>query len=187
MPYDIFIRHVLYAPEMGYYTRPSERVGRKSNTDFYTARSLGRVFRNLVVDACTHLLDEDPGHYHFVEIGAEPAQPLIASGDPHPFASVRTLRVGEPLTLSGPLVVFSNELFDAQPFRRFKVVNGRWRERGVRISTEGISEELLPEGGALPPTACFSPGGLRTGHSYRSHATHASPSLAGVAGTDGGF
>lgn len=158
LPYDIFIRHVLYAPELGYYARPQVRVGRHRQADFYTATSLGPVFAHLVVEACVQLLPAAAGEFTFVEIGAEPGQGLL-DGEQHPFAAVRSFRVGEALQLEGPLVVFSNELFDAQPFRRFKVVEGAWRERGVRISEAGLSEVLLPSGGALPMLPASAPEG----------------------------
>lgn len=158
LPFDIFIRHVLYAPGLGYYTRTADRVGRSRQADFYTASSLGPLFSKLVIAACQRLLPGDPAEFTFVEIGAEPGTGVVHNAD-HPFAAQRTIRSGEPIVLEGKLIVFSNELFDAQPFRRFKVVNGEWRERGVHISTAGLSEVLLPRGGALPALPSSAPEG----------------------------
>jgi SAM-dependent MidA family methyltransferase len=149
MPFDIFIRHALYAPELGYYSSERQRVGRNRQSDFYTASSLGKVFAELLVDACVQLLPDDAAGYTFVEIGAEPGKGVLQQVE-HPFAAIQTLSLGSELQLEGKLIVFSNELFDAQPFRRFVVKEGVWRERGVRIDEHGIHECLMPEGGALP-------------------------------------
>ena len=67
----------------------------------------------------------------------------------HPFAGARTVRLGEPLALSGAGVVFSNELFDAQPLRRFVRRDGGWRELGVAVRGEVLSEVEL--GGVSEP------------------------------------
>jgi len=56
---------------------------------------------------------------------------------PHPFASRKTLRLGQPLALEGPCIVFSNELFDAQPCRRFLRQADSWVELGVQIDASG--------------------------------------------------
>jgi SAM-dependent MidA family methyltransferase len=52
------------------------------------------------------------------------------------------VRVGEPIELAGPCVVFSNELFDAQPFRRFVRRDGAWRELGVQLRADGTLAEV---------------------------------------------
>jgi SAM-dependent MidA family methyltransferase len=86
---------------------------------------------------------EGPGDFVFVEIGAEPAAGVLA-GVTHPFGAVRTVRVGEPIELSGRCVVFSNELFDAQPCRRFVRRAGAWREFGVAERAGRLVEIELP-------------------------------------------
>ena len=151
-----FMSVALYDPELGYYRRTGPRVGTGPGTDFYTA-SGSSLFGRLVVAACTALLaGESPGHFAFVEIGAEPGAGVLG-GRPHPFASVRSVRVGEALELEGRCVVFSNELFDAQPFRRFRLGDAGWRELGVAFGGEALAEvELgdgLPPGLALPEAA----------------------------------
>ena len=47
------------------------------------------------------------------------------------FLGAKTVRLGERVTLDGECVVFSNELFDAQPFVRSVFRDGRWVEMGV--------------------------------------------------------
>jgi len=145
MPFDRFMALALYDPEFGYYRRSRQRIGYAPGTDFFTASTSGPVFGELVAAACTSLLGGlDAARTHsFVEIGAETPAGILA-GVAHPFASVRTLRVGEPLSLSGDCVVFSNELFDAQPFRRFVFRENGWRELGVRLHDNQLTETELP-------------------------------------------
>ena len=58
--------------------------------------------------------------------------------------------------MAGKCVVFSNELFDAQPFRRFEFSSGIWHELGVQL-LDGKLHEISLEATALtqvlPPNA----------------------------------
>lgn len=147
--FDRFVELALYDPQVGYYRRDRPRVGRGPGTDFYTATTSGPLFGELIVAACESLLGrETVAAYRFVEIGAEPQGGVLA-GVAHPFASTTTLQVGSPVVLSGPSVVFSNELFDAQPFRRFIRRNGAWQELGVELA-EGQLREVLWLSGPEP-------------------------------------
>lgn len=137
--FDAFMALALYDAELGYYRRDRLRVGRDRGADFYTSTSLGPIFGELVAAACARLLSAaglDPAAHTFAEIGAEPSGGVLRDVAPHPFAAARTLRVGEPLALSGPCVVFSNELFDAQPVRRFARRADGWRELGVALGPD---------------------------------------------------
>jgi SAM-dependent MidA family methyltransferase len=53
--------------------------------------------------------------------------------------------VGETAQLQGHCVVFSNELFDAQPLRRFVRRETAWKELGVNLSPDGLHEVELDE------------------------------------------
>lgn len=146
MPFDRFMAQALYDPVFGYYRRNSKRVGHGGETDFFTATTSGPVFGELISAAAVKLLRErgaDPKEHVFVEIGAEPGGGVL-EGVSHPFAGVRTIRVGEAIAgnaaLTGKCVVFSNELFDAQPFRRFVFREGAWCELGVML--DEASREL---------------------------------------------
>ena len=157
MDFAEFTELALYAPELGYYRRPRPRVGRAPGTDFFTATSSGPLFGELVAAACTTLLGADrAGEHLFVEVGAEQGRSVL-DGVPHPFAGVRTIGIEDQLSLNGPCVVFSNELFDAQPFRRFTFQRGRWRERGVTLSHGTLTETFIDSWSApdftLPSTA----------------------------------
>lgn len=151
-----FVDVALYEPGCGYYRRGGARVGRAPGTDFFTASS-SPLFGRLIVEACAGLLaPEPPSAFEFVEIGAEP-QGGVLRGAGHPFRSAREVRLGEPPALSGRCVVFSNELFDAQPFRRFRFGAGGWRELGVSFGDGVLAEaDLGPPrepAPALPPAA----------------------------------
>ncbi len=143
-----FMDLALYDPELGYYRRDRRRVGLDGRTDFYTSTSMGEVFGALVAAAASKLLQSAaPGGYEFVEIGAEPAGSVLA-GVAHPFRSVRAVRLGDDLAVNGNCVVFSNELFDAQPFHRLVWRADRWCELGVAVEGDALVEVELP---ALSP------------------------------------
>lgn len=154
MTFATFMELALYHPVIGYYRRPRTRVGFAPGTDFFTASSSGAVFGELVAAACVKLLGpHNPADYTFVEIGAEPGGGVL-NGVSHPFAEAKTIRVGDPLDLSGQCIVFSNELFDAQPFRRFRFRGGVWVELGVQLRDDGLTEIELastPPSGEFPP------------------------------------
>jgi SAM-dependent MidA family methyltransferase len=156
-----FMDLALYAPEIGYYRRSRQRVGYGRGTDFFTASTSGPVFGELVAAACSKLLDEHgraPAEHTFVEIGAE-APGGVLRGVSHPFAAVRTLQVGEPLTLSGRCIVFSNELFDAQPCTRTVFRGGRWHEVFVEEHAGLLREVERPV--TAPMTPMDAPDGYR--------------------------
>lgn len=145
VPFARFMELAMYHPTAGYYTRDFRRVGRDRKADFYTATSFNPVFGELVVAAVGKLLaPAQAPDFHFVEIGAEPGGGVLRD-IPHPFASYRTIRLGEPLAIGGPAVVFSNELFDAQPFHRVVRRDGAWRELGVALRDGRLAEVELPE------------------------------------------
>lgn len=140
LAFDRFMALALYHPKLGYYRRNRERVGYGAGTDFYTASTSGPVFGELAVAAAVALLgDRDPAGFTWVEIGAETDAGMLA-GVTHPFAAARTSRVGEPISLEGPCIVVSNELFDAQPFRRLIRGAEGWRETGVRLEADTLTE-----------------------------------------------
>lgn len=137
-----FMALALYDPGVGYYRQARARVGYGGGTDFFTASTSGPIFGELLAAACAKLVRDagaDPRDYTWVEVGSETEGGVLA-GVEHPFAGVRTLRVGAPLALAGRCVVFSNELFDAQPFRRLVFRGGVWRELGVALREGQLRE-----------------------------------------------
>lgn len=175
LTFEAFMDLALYHPELGYYQTDRVRVGRRPDTDFYTATSSGAVFGDLVAAACVTLLGgpAEAARHTFVEIGAEPAGGILSPDRPHPFATLHTLRLGTPLTLSGPCVVFSNELFDAQPLRRFIRQGSAWHEQGVRLDE---THHLHPVTLASPVEAPWLPADAPPG--YQFDAPRAAADLA---------
>lgn len=139
MSFAQFMQLALYDPEVGYYTRPHQRIGYGPGTDFFTASTSGSVFGELVAATCAKLLDDAADAYTFVEIGSE-ARSGVLAGLAHPFAATRTIRLADRMDISGKCVVFSNELFDAQPFNRFVFRSGRWHELGVCAEDDCLME-----------------------------------------------
>ncbi len=138
--FNHFAEIALYHPEFGYYRADRDRVGRSQNADFFTASNLKSSFAQILIEASIAILGQtgiDPSDSTWVEIGAEPGDALL-DGAETPFRETKAIRVGEALSLDGPLVVFSNELFDAQPFHSVIFTNGSWRERGVEITPRGL-------------------------------------------------
>jgi SAM-dependent MidA family methyltransferase len=147
MSFARFMEIALYHPEVGYYRRERARIGYATGTDFFTATTSGSVFGELVAAACAKLLlaaERDATSHVFIELGAEPGSKGVLAGVNHPFAAARTLSVGESLSFAGDCVVFSNELFDAQPFVRTIFRNGRWWEIRVRVEGERLVETEAP-------------------------------------------
>lgn len=150
MPFARFMELALYDHAVGYYRRDQARVGYAAGTDFFTASTSGPVFGELLVAATVNLLaGRDPRDFVFVEIGAEPGGGVLA-GVVHPFGSARAVHVGDTAALSGDCVVFSNELFDAQPFRRLVFRDKAWRECGVALRDGTLVFTELPL--TAPPT-----------------------------------
>jgi len=156
MSFADYMRCALYHPKLGYYTRTRKRVGYRQETDFYTASSLGKVFSNLVYSALESLCGQDLGNFSFVELGPESEGGILSGMENPPFKEALQIRYGESFRLPSPCVVFSNELFDAQPFRRFIRHENSWREMGVSLISGELGwchmpESVLPE--ALPESA----------------------------------
>lgn len=156
-----YMQLAMYHPTVGYYTRDFRRVGQDRKADFFTATTFSPVFGELVIDAVAGLLaPEPPDDFVFVEIGAEPAGGILRDL-PHPFAASRTVSLGQPIEIPPRAVVFSNELFDAQPFHAIARRRGAWREMGVALVDGALAEvelrEMSPEVAAnadrLPKTA----------------------------------
>ncbi len=159
LSYADFTRLALYHPEHGYYCQQRQRVGRTAEADFYTAASLGGVFADLLMEALGTLAPTPLESYALVELGVEPGRGTLAAQAGR-FAGYTEIGAGQELDLPARAVVFANELLDAQPFHRFGFHGGKWREYGVRVGPDGLSETLLESPGeeaaeflaTLPPS-----------------------------------
>ncbi len=151
-----FMEIALYDPVVGYYRQSRPRVGYGDETDFFTASTSGSIFGELIATAAEQLLGEASIEEHtFIEIGSENDGGIL-NGVSTRFKEVVTLPVGSPLDISGRCVVFSNELFDAQPCRRFIGRDGQWHETGVRYSDGQLKETVFEKAASetfLPKSA----------------------------------
>ncbi len=144
VPFARYMELAMYHPTAGYYTRDFKRVGRDEKADFFTATTFSPVFGELVVAAATKLLaPARPADFTFVEVAAEPGAGILRDV-PHPFARYQTISFGQPFVFPARSVVFSNELFDAQPFTRVVWREGRWRELGVALHGRHLREVEMP-------------------------------------------
>ena len=142
MPFDEYVEFALYDPQTGYYATNQDRVGRSAQSDFLTSSSFGRIWGELILNACGHILQgENLNRYTFVEIAAEPGQ-FVLSEVNHPFHQTKIIRLGDPLDIPSPAIVYSNEWLDAQAFKRFffNPEDGKWQETGVTLENGSFRE-----------------------------------------------
>jgi SAM-dependent MidA family methyltransferase len=152
MSFARFMALALYDTAVGYYRQRRPRVGYERGTDFFTASTSGPIFGELIDAAAFALLQaagRDPQRHAFVEIGPETAGGVM-TGVAHRFARVELRRPDEPLDLTGDCVVFSNELFDAQPCTRTVRRGNVWHELGVRLEGDRLVEVEIPSSFAAP-------------------------------------
>jgi SAM-dependent MidA family methyltransferase len=181
IPFEEFMRRALHDPRRGYYARRITAVGKRG--DFTTAPMLSsapaRAIAAWAADAmrqtkCRNLIEIGPGEgrlaatvlaalpwsmrwrtrLHLVETSAplrEAQQKLLgtkARWHEHPAAALDACE--------GAAVIFSNELVDAFPVRRFRRCGEDWREMAVTFTADGrISHSLLPPA-PLPDSSVFS-------------------------------
>ena len=142
LPFDEFIEFALYDRQTGYYSTAKNRVGRSAESDFMTSSSFGVIWGELILNACVNILQgENLNHYTFVEIAAEPEQFVLSEID-HPFGQTKIIRLGEPIDIPSPAIVYSNEWLDAQAFKRFcfNPADGKWQETGVILENGSFLE-----------------------------------------------
>ncbi len=142
-----FIQTALYHPEHGYYCKKQQRVGLNAQSDFYTSISLKESFAEIVIEATSSLLEKagfSPAETHWVEVGAEPGGTLLDEGQ-SPFKSVSTIGIGQNFEIPEQAIVFSNELFDAQPFRQIRFDGSHWVEYGVKLEDEQFTWAPRPQ------------------------------------------
>ena len=153
VPFVRLVEAALYAPGLGYYVSDRPRVGKAAGTDFTTAAALGPMFGELIAAAARTLVGDLATHT-LVEVGAEPGQAHFA-GVARDFAEIRTFRIGGAPALPSSTVLVANELLDAQPFHRFIVQGGAWRELGVRVDGATLTVEPLADFSS-PAAAAFA-------------------------------
>lgn len=179
--FENFMRQALYDPVCGYYARRITGVGRRG--DFTTAPMLSPApakaiaawaVKALRATGCRDLIEIGPGEgklavavmrhlpwhvrwrtrLHLVETSAPLAQlqrQLLgrrAAWHDSPAAALAAC--------AGRAVIFSNELVDAFPVRRFQKTPDGWRELAVACDPDGPVRELLLDRAPLPPSSGFA-------------------------------
>lgn len=163
LSFEDYLRCVLYAPGLGYYSAGSVKFGREG--DFITAPELSTLFGRCLARQCAELLTTPgadivefgagsgalaavllpalaqlgalPAHYRIVEISADliARQRARLATLPQSLAARVCWHPQPPVGIDG--VWLANEVADALPFRRFVVTEGGFLERGVTLGRCG--------------------------------------------------
>ena len=164
LAFDDYLRTVLYAPGLGYYSAGSAKFG--GGGDFVTAPELSGLFGRCVARQCAQVLQDSDGdvlelgagtgalaagilatlaeldrlprHYYILEISADlraRQQQRLASLPETLRARLRWLDALPVTPIAG--VILANEVADALPFKRIVISAGAPLERGVALSPEG--------------------------------------------------
>ncbi len=204
--FEQFMARALHDPQHGYYARRITGIGRRG--DFTTAPMLseaparaiaGWAAKALRETGCRNLIEIGPGEgtlaaavvrnlpwhirwktrLHLVETSA----PLTARQRELLGNRATWHRgVGEALTeCGGHAVIFSNELVDAFPVRRFQKTNIGWQELAVQFDAQRRAHEILLPPAPLPDSSGFlesHPVGqcIEVHDSYRHYLTDWLPS-----------
>jgi SAM-dependent MidA family methyltransferase len=164
LAFDDYLRIVLYAPGLGYYSAGSAKLG--SGGDFVTAPELSGLFGRCVARQCAQVLQLSggdvlelgagtgalaesvlatlaelgrlPQHYYVLEISADlraRAQQRLSALPAALSTRVQWLDALPAVPIAG--VILANEVADALPFKRFVIADGALLERGVALSAHG--------------------------------------------------
>lgn len=189
IPFDEYLRTVLYLPGIGYYSAGSVKIG--SAGDFVTAPELSPLFAACVARHCAAVLkamgtgdilelgagtgrlagdlllrlsslDCVPAQYLILEVSAElrDRQRERLDGLPGPLRTrVRWIDSLPAAGLRG--IVLANEVADALPFRRFVIDGARVLERGVALENGGepVDSDRDADAGLAAELARLAPGG----------------------------
>ncbi len=181
IPFEAFMRRALHHPRLGYYSRRISAVGRRG--DFTTAPMLSAAPARTIARWATAALRETRTR-HLIEIG--PGEGTLAAAVINHLPLVLRLRVrlhlvetSAPLTArqkallgnratwhtspeaalaacDGRAVIYSNELVDAFPVRRFRNTADGWKELAVSKAPDGVIRESLMETDRLPNSSSLS-------------------------------
>jgi SAM-dependent MidA family methyltransferase len=173
LAFDDYLRLVLYAPGLGYYSAGSVKFG--VDGDFVTAPEISTLFARCLARQCAEVLRASggdtllelgagtgrmaagvlaaleeigqlPERYYILEVSADlrARQRAMLATLPTPLAArVAWLDTLPEAPFTG--VVLANEVADALPFRRFAIHSDGFWERGVAVSDQGrLIEEDRP-------------------------------------------
>jgi SAM-dependent MidA family methyltransferase len=201
IPFDEFMRRALYDPHKGYYSRHMPGLGRSG--DFTTipliTNALAQHIAAWILSArretgCHDVIEIGPGEgqlahavrqhlpwhirlrtrFHLVEIS-----PPLRTAQQRLLGNQARWHNSPQAALAachGRALIYSNELVDAFPVRRFQLTVNGWRELGVHLTKNApLRESLLPPA-PLPDSSSFAhphPTGqiIEVHDSYRSWLT----------------
>lgn len=180
IPFESFMRQALYDPKRGYYARRITGVGRRG--DFTTAPMLSDAPARAIAAWAAKALRET-GCRDLIEIGPGEGRLSAAVLKFLPWhrrwrIRLHLVETSEPLTelqqkalgtraawhaemkdalqaCGGRAVIFSNELVDAFPVRRFEKTEEGWREIAVRFDDHRRAHESLLPLAQLPDSSSF--------------------------------
>jgi SAM-dependent MidA family methyltransferase len=175
------MRRALYDPHNGYYSRHIPGLGRRG--DFTTVpvitNALAQRIASWIIAArhetgCIDIIEIGPGEgnlaqavrrqlpwhirlrsrFHLVEI----SPPLRTAQQQRLGKSARWHDTPQAALAAchGRALIYSNELIDAFPVRRFQKSDNGWRELGVHITKESPPREALLPPAPLPGSCSFS-------------------------------
>jgi len=151
--YAEYMQQHLYG-ERGYYTLDRSRVGKERSNDFSTSSSF-ELYGELVLASLETLLElhPQPAKPTLIEIGCERGAGVFSQRQLKSdlWAGLREFALGDDLELSGPCVIFSNELLDAFAVDRLRLVEGCWLQLGLDPH-EGVFDAVMG-----PAPAVYTP------------------------------
>ena len=180
IPFEQFMARALHDPVHGYYARRITAVGRRG--DFTTAPMLSETparaiakwaARALHETRCRDLIEIGPGEGTLAAVVlknlplglrwktrlhlVETSRPLAArQRDLLGHRATWHLTMGQALAAcGGNAVIYSNELVDAFPVRRFQKTALGWQELAVRIDALKHAHESLLPPAELPDSTAF--------------------------------
>jgi SAM-dependent MidA family methyltransferase len=179
--FEEFMQRALHDPERGYYARRISGVGKRG--DFTTAPMLSAAPAKAIAAWATRALRET-GCRDLIEIGPGEGTLAAAVRKSLPWhlrwkTRLHLVETSKPLTelqkkrlgcvaiwhsspeaalaaCAGRAVIFSNELVDAFPVRRFQKTGDGWCELAVAFDAQGNATESLLPFAPLPESSGFA-------------------------------
>jgi SAM-dependent MidA family methyltransferase len=179
--FDEFMARALHDPGEGYYARNISSIGRRG--DFTTAPMLSGTTARAIAQWAAQALRESNCR-DLIEIGPGQGALALAVLKQLPWSlrwrvRLHLVETSAPLrqhqsellgrrarwhatpadalaACGGHAVIFSNELVDAFPVRRFQRTPDGWRELALSFDSSRHAREVLLPPGPLPPSASFA-------------------------------
>ncbi len=168
-----FMHYALYAPDTGYYTSTTPKIGARG--DFITAPEVSPIFNQCVATQCQQVIQDVPDavmveigaglgtmaadmlqylqragclpkHYYILEISPwlrQQQKQKLQQQVPDLLPLVSW--IDKPLSQPFNGVIVGNEIIDALPVHRFKIEEGKIRELGAACEQGQFIEKMLDQ------------------------------------------